>query len=177
MPLPDALFERRGWIDPMTKIRSLGHFTAGFGLACALVAIGLVATRPGRARAPAGRYTIDTGIIVDNRTELNWQAVAPDTMYTWSGAVTYCKNLRLGGSSSWRLPSVGELQTLVDDSRATPSVDPAFAGTPVDQDSWTSSNVAGFGSTYAYAVSFQYGSTSFHFWSDSLHVRCVDSSQ
>ncbi|MGA2447612.1 MAG: DUF1566 domain-containing protein [Polyangiaceae bacterium] len=153
------------------------RWTVGVGLAFALVTASVVATRPSRAFAPPGRFTVGTGTVIDTQTKLTWQAVPATTTSTWSAATSYCQNLALGGSSGWRLPSVGELQTLVDDSRMAPATDPtAFPSTPIDVGFWTSSSVAGFGSTYGWAVSFRDGSSIFHFASDSLHMRCVTSS-
>ena len=149
----------------------------GLGLVCALGAAGLATTRTGRADSPTGRYTISSDTVVDNTTSLSWQAVPAATTYVWTDAVTYCQGLNLGGSSSWRVPTIGELETLVDDSRTVPAIDPkAFANTATDSDYWTSSTVSGFGSTYAYGVNFQNGGSIFHFGMNYLHVRCVSSS-
>jgi hypothetical protein len=139
--------------------------------------VSVVATRPSRAFAPPDRFTVGTDTVVDTQTKLTWQAVPAAATSTWTDATSYCQGLALGGSSGWRLPSVSELQTLVDDSRSAPAIDPtAFATTPIDVGFWTSSSLAGFGSTYGWAVSFQDGSSIFHFWQDTLHVRCVTSS-
>ena len=61
----------------------------------------------------------------------------------------------LGGG--WRLPSLTELQTIVDDTKASPSIDSnAFPGTSDTDYYWTSTPVAGDPSS-AFTVSFHDG--------------------
>lgn len=164
----------------LTKIRRLRRWTAGTALPLAVMAIGLAAARSSRAYAPQGRFSVGTSTdtIVDTQTHLIWQAVDSVTTHPWSDAASYCQNLTLGGSTGWRLPTLGELQTLVDDSRADPAIDPAaFPSMPTDNLAfWTSSSLTGFGTKYGWTVSFQEGIAAFSFWTDSLHVRCVASS-
>lgn len=158
----------------LTLIRRRGRSVGDAGLACALVAAGLMATRPSRAFTPPGRYSYGIGTVLDTQTNLIWQTAPEAASSSWNDAVSTCQGLNLGGVYGWRLPTVGELESIVDDSRSAPAVDPTtFPNTPVDVDFWTSSNVVGVGSTYGWAVSFQDGSSTFHFRSDLLHVRCV----
>jgi hypothetical protein len=68
---------------------------------------------------------------------------------------------------------VKELQTIVDESRKSPSIDPtAFPSTPSDY-FWSSSPLAG-SSSYAWYVDFSYGNTSNGVGvSYATNVRCV----
>jgi len=67
------------------------------------------------------------GTITDTATGLMWQqAPAPGT-YAWQQALAYCENLDLAGHTDWRLPDRNELQSIVDYSRHTPSIDPVFS--------------------------------------------------
>jgi len=138
----------------------------------AVVALATVAfTRSADANAPAGRYTTTGGTVYDTKTKLTWQqAVAPGT-YTWAGAKTYCSGLNLG-DTGWRLPTVKELQTIVDDSQKNPSIDTtAFPSTPADA-FWSSSPFAG--SSSVWQVKFDIGDTYGTQYIDDLdHVRCV----
>src|SRR5689334_16839225 len=99
----------------------------GIAVACTM---GFVAI--GRANAPAGRYTIANGTVYDTKTRLTWQQGAAPSTYTWTDASPYCGALNLGGMG-WRLPSVRELQTIVDETLHAPAIDAtAFSGTPSD---------------------------------------------
>ena len=83
-----------------------------------IAAVATVRTPSVDASAPAGRFTVAGGSVTDNKTKLIWQQATPQTMYSWSEAKTYCA---CGGPGlagvGWRLPTVRELQTLVDPSR------------------------------------------------------------
>jgi hypothetical protein len=137
----------------------------------AAVAVGVALTAYASANAPAGRYTTANGTVYDTRTKLTWQqAVLTDT-YTWANAKAYCAGLSLNGVG-WRLPTVKELQTIVDDSRTNPSIDTtAFPSTPADW-FWSSSPLAG-SSSDAWYVNFGNGLTSYLAVSHPNYVRCV----
>ena len=138
----------------------------------AVVALATVAfTRSADANAPAGRYTTSSGTVYDTKTKLTWQqAVAPGT-YAWAGAKAYCAGLNLGGTG-WRLPTIKELQTIVDDSQTNPSIDTtAFPSTPADV-FWSSSPLAG-SSSYAWYVYFYLGYTDYGDVFGAVNVRCV----
>jgi hypothetical protein len=128
-------------------------------------------SRLGHADAPPGRYTIQSATVYDTKTKLTWQQdVAPST-YTWSAAQSYCTGLNLNGTG-WRLPSVKELLTVVDETRTSPAIDSAaFPNTPVAA-FWTSSPLAGDPSS-AWYVSFGYGNTGTAAVTSTNQVRCV----
>jgi formylglycine-generating enzyme required for sulfatase activity len=58
----------------------------------------------------------------DDYTGLVWQRAYSDTQLTWSEAQGYCETLGLNGHT-WRLPSVRELTTLVDEALVGPAID------------------------------------------------------
>src|ERR1700683_1138102 len=93
-------------------ILAAGVVLAGVGLAVRRVA----------ADAPAGRYTIANGTVYDTKTRLTWQQGVSSTVHTWAGGASYCTG-NVGGlpGTGWRVPSLTELQTIVDDSRSSPA--------------------------------------------------------
>ncbi len=130
-----------------------------------------VPARLGRADAPAGLYAVESGMVMDTKTSLNWQQTISSSRYAWAAAATYCSALALGGGG-WRLPSQNELQTVVDETRIHPAIDPnAFPGTPGDF-FWTSSAVPSFPS-YAWGITFDQGVTTFLATTELEWVRCV----
>ena len=140
-----------------------------FVAAVAVIVVALTASAD--ANAPAGRYTTANGTVYDTKTKLTWQEAVPTGTYTWANAKAYCAGLSLNGTG-WRLPTIKELQTIVDDSQANPSIDTtAFLSTPVDW-FWSSSPLAG-SSSFAWGVDFTYGVTSYNGVSDYHDVRCV----
>jgi len=139
----------------------------------AVVAFATVAfTTSAHANAPAGRYTTANGTVYDTKTKLTWQQTVASGTYNWAGAKTYCAGLSLNGTG-WRLPTIKELQTIVDDSRTNPAIDTtAFPSTPADW-FWSSSPLAGSSSS-AWSVYFDFGYSVTSDVSDfSNYVRCV----
>lgn len=137
----------------------------------ALLAILLAGTQVA-ADAPPDRYMVDAsaGLVTDLRTGLIWQQAANANTYTWEQAGTYCRGLRVGLTSGFRVPSLKELLTLVDPTRARPAIDiKAFPNTPAEW-FWTMSNSASAGPA---AVSFATGGSGFYRTTEPLRVRCV----
>jgi hypothetical protein len=72
-----------------------------------------------RAENPAAascRRFVDNGdgTVTDTNRNLMWQKGDNGEEVTFEQARAYCRNLRLGGRSDWRLPKPGELDTPVD---------------------------------------------------------------
>ncbi|MEJ3742591.1 DUF1566 domain-containing protein [Actinomycetes bacterium KLBMP 9797] len=95
-----------------------------------------------RAEAGSGAATYTTvaaGEAQDNHTGLIWQrANSPATMSA-ATAVTYCAALALNGHA-WRLPSIKELATTVDEAQVAPAINRSvFPGTAKKTYYWSSS--------------------------------------
>ena len=75
------------------------------------------------AVAPRDQYTaISPDEAQDNFTGLIWQRTGNSSGFvSWDQANAYCKALTLGGAT-WRLPSVRELATLVDEAQVAPAI-------------------------------------------------------
>ena len=80
-----------------------------------------------QAVAPPNQYTaISTDEVQDNYTGLIWQRTGDSSgLITWDQAVAYCNSLTIGGNT-WRLPSVRELATLVDEAQVAPAINRAM---------------------------------------------------
>lgn len=78
---------------------------------------------PMRTTAPPV-YRSDKDTVTDGVTGLMWQRKAPEDMFRWTKAQSYCEELSLGGHSDWRLPSRLELVTLVEYERVASATDP-----------------------------------------------------
>jgi hypothetical protein len=101
---------------------------------------------------PVGRYSVSSGTVVDNFTQLTWQQVPTATCSTgctWTLASTYCTNL----PGSWRLPTIKELASLADFGASTaPLIDTGTFTLGSSTDFWSSDLVPG--TTTYYALDF-----------------------
>lgn len=118
-------------------------------------------------------YTISAVTVIDKTTKLEWQRMDDNVTRNWDDAWRYCANLNLDGHNDWRLPSVTELQSIVDYGSANaPDIDPvAFTNTDATF-YWTATNSASISSS-AWLVSFQTGSTGEGGKFINAGVRCV----
>lgn len=131
------------------------------------------------AAAPVVPYQLQsggtpTGTVLDTGTGMTWQQAASPATYTLDDANSYCSSNTPGlPGTGWRLPSMKELQTVVNDSRVRPAIDSSvFPSTPFDVAYWSSTKVAGRPG-YAWSVSFELGVSSHTSASTKYHVRCV----
>jgi hypothetical protein len=122
--------------------------------------------------APKPRYDIKAADVRDIATGLRWQrAVSPKT-FQFDGARSYCAHLTLAGKKGWRVPTMGELLTLIDERAAAPMIDgEAFPGTP-GEPFWTSSTFAN-GPALMWYVRFDQGSGLYGRPIEPFRVRCV----
>ena len=108
-----------------------------------------------------------TAAVRDTFTGLVWQEPCSASLHTFAHATTHCQSLGAG----WRVPSMKELQTLVDRERTEPSIDPAYFPDTSIGPVWTSSSGASSG--VAWTVSFADGSTNTDSVDAEKSVRCV----
>lgn len=121
---------------------------------------------------PAPRYNVQTDFVKDIATGLTWQRAATSAPLAFDAATSYCASLDLAGKTGFRLPTLPELLTLIDERAASPMIDGAtFPNTPMES-FWTSSlfgNVPGM----AWYLSFDNGSALYGLPSQPARVRCV----
>jgi hypothetical protein len=149
----------------------LNRSATSSALAALGVAVCVLLPQHALADAPVGHFSVARGTVKDWATELIWQQEPSDTTYGWDDAVQYCKDLDLDGPG-WRLPTVKELHTLVDESRAMPAIDRSAFPRTASDNYWSASHVVSFAQD-AWAVSFAYGFDTFFQVSAREHVRCV----
>jgi hypothetical protein len=129
-------------------------------------------TQPGIARS-----YIDNGdgTITDNDTGLTWQKQDDATTRNWTNALAYC-NANTAGlpGSGWRLPSVLELQSIVDFSTANPAINSTYFPSTQSNFYWSATTYQYPGNQYnAWLVYFYDGVTSSRNKSVGYYVRCV----
>ena len=143
----------------------------------AAMSVAFVLGMPARASAPAGRYSLNGGTVYDTKTKLTWQQTASTTKYAWTNARTLCGSVgSVLGGSGWRLPTIKELQTLVDYSNKATMIDPTYFGSASPLGVyWSSTQAVGASPLSAWAVGFEResGATLSLAQSSTLYARCV----
>ena len=95
---------------------------------------------------PRFELVMGDAAVLDKETGLVWakNANIASGAKTWQDAINYCRNLNIGGRIGWRLPTVEELSSLVDESQSNPALP---TGHPFDNvrsgNYWSSSTYAG----------------------------------
>ena len=90
-------------------------------------------------------------------------------------ATTYCTSLDLGGYSDWRLPSIAELERIIDYSQTNPVISSVFT-TTISNYYWSSTSIVDDESN-AWIVYFEYGVVNGDSKDYSYFVRCVRGGQ
>jgi len=119
--------------------------------------------RSGPIGPDVDRYTTPAeGTVRDRWTGLTWQAVPSEsTLGNPSSAASHCSSLQLDGGG-WHLPTIKELQTVVDRRQANPCVDSdvfSLAETTSPAIFWSSSTTSGANGMKARGVYFDRGNT------------------
>jgi hypothetical protein len=135
-----------------------------------------MAAIPGGTNAAGTKveFCVSADTVAHLKTGLQWQRVVPSQAYNWADAKAYCSGLSLGGQTGWRLPTIKELETVVDrsvDSCPKTNVT-AFPDTPCEV--FYSSSPYAHDSPSALGVDFSSGDTDGTDNAGHLRrVRCV----
>jgi hypothetical protein len=120
---------------------------------------------------------IEANTLIDYDTGLEWQNNydTKTVQRDWQGAKQYCKQLTLRSKSDWRLPTIQELQSIVD-VNLEPAIKKGFkyvGDYEGIQNYWSSTRLV-FDDSSAWYINFGNGDTADTTTSDSRHfVRCV----
>ncbi len=126
--------------------------------------------------------------VTDNATKLIWRRCAEGLVlrngacmgtastFRHVQALARARSEAAATGIAWRLPSVKELETILDIRRSNPAIDPtAFPATPADY-FWSSAPDVGQAS-FEWGVNFGYRDVSYGYRDISLYVRLVRTAQ
>ncbi|MBM4341804.1 MAG: DUF1566 domain-containing protein [Deltaproteobacteria bacterium] len=138
-------------------------------VASACVVLG--ATHAFAASTP-GRFAVDakTETVLDHATGRTWQRAQAVGTFSWSGAQDWCKQLALAGGG-WRVPTLVELEGLVDRAAKDPAIDTAVFGPTTAESFWTVTPALTAAS--AWSVHFGPGNSAVTAKSALHRLRCV----
>ncbi|HLL68327.1 MAG TPA: DUF1566 domain-containing protein [Micromonosporaceae bacterium] len=125
---------------------------------------------PGGSGGPTYRV-LSAEQVEDPYTGLIWQRSTSPTTMSAAAAAGYCRGLTVGGQQ-WRLPSVKELATTVDESDVAPAIDEAAFPRTAKSTWYWSSSVAKADATSTWALNYDDGFTNYRNITAG-YVRCV----
>jgi hypothetical protein len=119
-------------------------------------------------------YTIGTDTVTDKKTGLMWQKIDDNITRGWGGAMAYCRDLVLpaGGFTDWRLPGVGELESIVDHGADSPAINGSAFPNTYSGHYWSATNYM-FSNGYAWDLNFSIGTVFYTSKAAYYYVRCV----
>lgn len=138
----------------------------------------MLKTRCVRGPTLGGSLQVDTDVVSDSMTKLVWQVTGLDeTTRTWQQALADCESSSFAGKDDWRLPSIKELATLVDEAKADAPVIRAEFGASAAPHYWSSTPAPSFGSEgFAFGLETGAGiSPSLKMADSAAAARCVRS--
>ncbi|HYO95067.1 MAG TPA: DUF1566 domain-containing protein [Polyangiaceae bacterium] len=125
---------------------------------------------------PKERFRVAANTVRDLWFGLTWQRHVADESFSFALAGEYCAALELDGERGFRVPSMKELTTLVDETRVEPAMDlEAFPDAP--NESFWSSTPWAFTAVAAWHVRFQTGVALYETATYNYRVRCVRSTR
>ena len=115
-------------------------------------------------------------VVTDNNTSLVWQdnSDAQTILKDWQGAIDYCEAMDFAGQTDWRLPSITELESIVDTAN-TPTIKSEFQNT-ISRLYWSSTTNA-YNASGVWGVYFLTGYTESFGKTNNVYVRCVRGGQ
>ena len=116
-------------------------------------------------------------VFIDDKTGLTWQddTDAKDIKKDWQGAIDLCHSLHLAGHDDWRLPSVKELQGIIEMSQDS-SNKKRFKYIGGSGYYWSSSAHES-SEEFAWMMNFKRGYEYNNYKTYERYVRCVRDSQ
>jgi hypothetical protein len=111
-------------------------------------------------------------IVVDNVTLLEWELENNSTKMTFTQAQSYCEDLELDNKANWRVPSMKELESIVDRSESQLMFKNTFSGW--GDNYWSSDKFAiEDTSESAWYMNFEDLVNGIDLQSEKFYVRCV----
>jgi type II secretory pathway pseudopilin PulG len=91
------------------------------------------------------RYTNNNdGTVKDNSTGLTWSQDGSEGGALWNDAMSICQdNLKGLPGSGWRLPSIGEIQSIIELDQGIPPMNPIFTNIQIEGGYWSSTQEPG----------------------------------
>jgi len=111
--------------------------------------------------------------VLDKETGFVWEKSPSTTTSVWTGAISDCYTREVENRKGWRLPTVDELTSLVDNSQSSPALPVGHPFLNVKSSWYWSANTSVPSTTFAWFVDFRVGFVSFNVKTNDSLVWCV----
>jgi ankyrin repeat protein len=115
----------------------------------------------------------DDDTVIDNENQIAWQTKLNHNKMTLKEAKDYCLNLELAYYNDWKLPTIDELNSIVDIKRYKPSTNHELFPDTKGFFYWSNSQTDV--QNQYYTIDFNYGDKLPKNSNEKIHVRCVRS--
>lgn len=116
----------------------------------------------------------EDGTVTDSLTGLMWTKDA--NMYgrrIWAKVFSDCESCTVGGYNDWRLPTVKELQSLIDFDRHDPALPVGHPFSNVQSSCYWSSSTHAYGTGFVWLVPLFNGGVGYYGKGNDYYVWCV----
>ena len=115
--------------------------------------------------------------VLDRETGLVWQRSTDTTKFNWNAVHTACYASVNGGRLGWKLPTIEELETLIDPTQSHPALPDGHPFTNVKESYYWSSTTNASYPDKAWSVNFGNGYLLVDSKDSNYYVRCVRGGQ
>ena len=118
--------------------------------------------------------SLSSDVFSDSKTGLMWQdnSAAKYVQKDWDGAMSFCKQLQLGGYDDWRLPNINELIQILSLKPRDGGMKKGFNYLGASGYYWSSS-VDDSNEEFAWMMNFKRGYEYINYKTYERHIRCV----
>jgi hypothetical protein len=95
---------------------------------------------------------LDGEAVMDKETGLVWEQSPYTLIRTWTSSASHCYNREVGNRKGWRLPTIEELTSLVDNDNSNPALPTGHPFSIVQPAKYWSSSTVPSDTPYAYNV-------------------------
>jgi Protein of unknown function (DUF1566) len=115
--------------------------------------------------------------VLDNETLLVWEQSPEMVIQDWVSAQMSCTQKTVGNRKGWRVPTVQELASLIDPTKANPALPSGHPFSNVQLSGYWSATTAAMNTSFAWAVGLNDGGVGFVDKDDSRLAWCVRGGQ
>lgn len=112
-------------------------------------------------------------MVIDYESGLIWEdsTRAVTQINDTFDAPQICQNLNLGGNTNWRVPTITELKTILDEKRKKPAIKRVFKNCA--NGNYLTSREVMKNSSSSWVIDFNYGTEGFSPANAPIYLRCV----